>query len=429
MPAAADTRAPPAGSPATAPRHLVIGATGVAGDGVVRHLAAASDAPVFALSRRGTAPQGLHERVTGVPCDVLAPGALEQALATHRPTHVYYTAHAHPAGNAGDLDPRAMQAMLGLAKPFAKVWDALPLVGPWVYGQIGRRAGIVDDGRNGAIFDAVAAALRSPAGQSVEHLAVLTGGRLYGVHLGPDLYPGFPARLVEDSPRHPGPSWYFAVEDAAQALAAEGRIGVSIHRPHFILAAVQGAPYSLVNGVGVYAALCREVGADLVFLGGRRVYEARFEAASAELIGAQMRWAAATPAARGEAFNVSNGEPLRWSEVWPAVAARFGLRPVVPDAPTHARKVVGDLEAAWRAMRQRHGMAEMSLASAFPQAFLHQSMIMTWDTHYDIGKCRAMGFVEARDQAGEFLRLFERLQAQGVLPPADGAAGLAGAGG
>jgi nucleoside-diphosphate-sugar epimerase len=398
-------------------RHLVLGATGVAGDGIARHLAETTDEPVFALSRRGSVPVGYEARIDGVACDLLDEAGLATQLETLAPTRVYYAAHAHPAGNAGDLNPRTMQRMLRMASPFSRVWDALPGIGDGVYGLIGRRAGIVDNGRNAAMFGALVRALRGPAAATVRHLAVLTGGRLYGVHLGPNLYPGYPGRLAEDSPRHPGPSWYFAIEDLAFDLASEGQIGVSLHRPHFILGAVRGAPYSLINGLGVYAALCREAGVPLRFLGGRAVYEARFEAASSEQIAAQMAWAACTPEARGEAFNVTNGEPLRWPEVWPALAARFGLEAEVSEQAMHLREVVADPEATWKALRERAGLVPMPLGAAFPQAFLHQSMVMTWDVHYDIGKAERMGFSERRAQVDEVLRLIDRLVVDGTLPP------------
>ncbi len=407
-------RSPSDGAPA---RHLVIGASGVAGDGIARHLAETTNEPVFALSRRGSVPFGYEDRVQGVACDLLDEASLAAQLAALEPTRLYYAAHAHPAGNAGDLHPRRMQFLLRLARPFAKIWDILPGISDWIYGLIGRRAGIVDDGRNAAMFSSLVHALHGPAAASVRHLAVLTGGRLYGVHLGPNLYPSYPRRLAEDSPRHPGPSWYFAVEDMAFGLAAEGRMGVSLHRPHFILGAARGAPYSLVNGLGVYAALCREAGVPLRFLGGRAVYEARFEAASSEQIAAQMMWAARTPAARCEAFNVTNGTPLRWPEVWPALAARFGLAAEVPDKALHLHEVIADPAATWKALRDRAGLPPMPLHQAFPQAFLHQAMVMTWDVNYDISKSERLGFSEHRPQVDEVLRLVERLVVDGTLPP------------
>lgn len=398
-------------------RHLVVGATGAAGDGVTRYLAAANDEPVFALSRGGGVPPGLQGRVTPLAADLLDADALAAALRQAAPTRVYYAAHAHPPSNLEDLDPRAMQRLMRWGRPFTPLWSGLPGVGDAIYRLIGGRAGIVDSGRNGAMIRALTAALRGPAGASVQHLGVLTGARLYGVHLGPALYRGYPAVLREDSPRHPGPSWYFEVEDAAAALAAEGRVGVTVHRPHFVLASVRGVPYSLVNAVGVYAALCRAAGRPLVFLGGEAVYRARFEAVSAEVIGAQMAWAAATPAARGEAFNVSNGGPMWWPEVWEAVAARFGLAVEVPAQACHLSAVIDDAEGRWDALRRQHGMAPMPLREAFPQPFLHQAMVMTWDVHLDVGKAARLGFAERRAHVDEFLRLIDRLQEQGTLPP------------
>ena len=47
-------------------RHLVIGASGVAGAGLVRHLTNVTAEPVLALSRSGRVDPELADRVSGV---------------------------------------------------------------------------------------------------------------------------------------------------------------------------------------------------------------------------------------------------------------------------------------------------------------------------------------------------------------------------
>ena len=393
-------------------RHLVVGATGVAGAGIVRHLAAATADPVFALSRRGGVEPDLAGRVEGVCADLLAPDSVAAAVAATAPTHVYYAAHRLPARGGDDVHPRWMQAAIGFARPLSRVLGALHAGEGWLCGAVNARSGLVDGGESAAMIAHLLAAL---AGAPVRHVALVTGGRLHGVHLGPDLWAGYPAVITEDSPRHPGPSWYFGVEDALVAAGRGASWSWSIHRPHCIVGACAAAPYSLVNALGGYAALCREAGRPLVFLGGERVFRARFEAADAELIGAQMRWAADTPKAHGEAFLVTNGGPWWWPEIWPALAARFGLD---WDVPAHAMAlgdVVPDAEAVWA--RARAGLPPMALAAAVPVPFLHMAMVMTWDVSYSLDKGRAAGFTETRDHRAALFGGLDRLEAAGILPP------------
>ncbi|MEY3214508.1 MAG: hypothetical protein RIT28_4989, partial [Pseudomonadota bacterium] len=288
-------------------RHLVVGASGVAGAGLVRHLAGSTAEPVFALSRSGRVDPELAGRVTGVRADLQDPTSLRAALGAARPTVIYYAAHRHPGAGQPerDLHPATMQTALRLARPLSGLLSRLPGAESWYFGGINQAAGLVDEGQNAAMIQNLLAAvdtLGAEGDSNLRHVALLTGGRLSGVHLGPDLWPAYPEPVRADSPRHPGPSWYFAVEDSLWGRDPQKTPWTwSIHRPHFILGAAEGMPYSIVNALGAWAVLLREAGLPLVFPGGERAFAARWEAADAELIGAQMVWASQTPAAAGQA--------------------------------------------------------------------------------------------------------------------------------
>ena len=48
----------------------------------------------------------------------------------------------------------------------------------------------------------------------------------------------------------------------------------------------------------------------------------------AGVLAEQMLWAATTPAAHNQAFNIANGDVFRWRWMWPRLAAALGVEPV-----------------------------------------------------------------------------------------------------
>ena len=67
-----------------------------------------------------------------------------------------------------------------------------------------------------------------------------------------------------------------------------------------------------------YGAICRYEGHPLAYPGGPDYV---LEAADARLIGRALVWAASARAARGEIFNITNGDVFCWRNVWLSNAA------------------------------------------------------------------------------------------------------------
>src|SRR6201981_544317 len=81
--------------------------------------------------------------------------------------------------------------------------------------------------------------------------------------------------------------------------------------------------------IGVYAAIRRERGEPFSFPGGPSFV---WEAAEADLVADVMVWAARSPQAANEAFNITNGDVFEWRNVWPALAETLG-DDTGPDTP------------------------------------------------------------------------------------------------
>jgi len=79
---------------------------------------------------------------------------------------------------------------------------------------------------------------------------------------------------------------------------------------------------NVLPAIGVYAAIRREKGEPFSFPGGPSFV---WEAADADLVADVMVWAAQSPQAANEAFNITNGDVFEWRNLWPALAETLGV--------------------------------------------------------------------------------------------------------
>jgi nucleoside-diphosphate-sugar epimerase len=78
-----------------------------------------------------------------------------------------------------------------------------------------------------------------------------------------------------------------------------------------------GSNMNPIPALGVYAALQRQAGLPLDFPGTPGFLG---EAVDADLLARAMQWAATTPDARNEIFNITNGDVFVMRNVWPTLA-------------------------------------------------------------------------------------------------------------
>lgn len=79
--------------------------------------------------------------------------------------------------------------------------------------------------------------------------------------------------------------------------------------------------------IAAYVAMTKHLGLPLRFPGSRQTYDDVFyQVTDAELLARATRWAGSAPSARNEAFNITNGDVIRWSHVWAALAEHYGLQ-------------------------------------------------------------------------------------------------------
>ena len=349
---------------------LVVGASGIVGSTLARHLAA-NAWQVHGLARR---PPTDIDGVAPVVADLLDPSSLRAALAELRPTHVFLCTWMR--------QPTELENI--------KVNSALV--------------------RN--LMDAV-----SPGG-SVQHVGLVTGLKHY---LGPfeaygkGVLPATPFR--EEQPRLDIDNFYYAQEDEVFAAAKRDGFGWSVHRPHTIVGYAIGNAMNMGVTLAVYAAICRETGRPFVFPGSAVQWNGLTDMTDAELLARHLVWAGTTEAARNEAFNVVNGDVFRWSWMWPRIAGWFGLEAAPFPAETFPLEVqLADVGPIWAEIARKHDLIEPDLPVVASPWHTDADLGRPIEVVTDMSKSRKLGFLDYQATDDSFFSLFAKLQDARIIP-------------
>ena len=354
----------------SSPTALVVGATGIAGGALCRHLLD-QGWDVLGLSRRTSVDL---DGVVPVQADLTDAASLRAALAEHRPTHVFITAWARQETEAENI--RVNGGM---------VRDVLEAVRP---------------------------------GGSVRHVALLTGLKHY---LGP--FEAYGAGVVPDTPFHededrlPYPNFYYEQEDELFSAAERDGFTWSVHRAHTIIGYALGNAMNIGQTLAAYAAICREQDRPFVFPGSQTQWDGITDLTDAGLLAEQLHWAATTPEAADTAFNTANGDVFRWRWMWPRLAARLGVRPEGYDAaPRPLEQQMADAGPAWSELARREGLREQDLDRVASWWHTDGDLGRDLECLTDLARSRRAGFTGHRVTLDCFLDLFDRLEQDRVVP-------------
>ena len=365
------------------PKHvLVAGATGNVGQAAVERFLEDPDYDVTALARRRPEVQA-RPRYAHVPVDIRDGSAVVAAIRdASQVTHVVYTALFEKSDLiAGWVDPDQIDTNRLM---FANVLDALQAV------------------------DA-----------PVRHISILQGTKAYGYHLAPMRIPG-----KESQPRVDHGNFYWTQEDLLIDAAASMGATYSIFRPQFIFGGVLGAAMNLVPVLGVYAALCHELGRPFSFPGGAP-YVA--EAVDSRLLAGALHWAADAPTAANETFNITNGDVFSWRDLWPSFARALDVE-TGPDEPMSLSRWLPEQEATWQRVVEHHGLRPLTLAAILGLSHQYADDAFAWTpdgsplasrsapVHLSTIKLRMAGFGQCVDTEEMFAYWLAHIRARRIVP-------------
>ena len=255
-------------------------------------------------------------------------------------------------------------------------------------------------------------------GGSTRHVALVTGLKHY---LGPfEAYgkgtlPQTPFR--EEQPRLDIENFYYAQEDEVFAAAARDGFSWSVHRPHTVIGKAVGNAMNMGTTLAAYATLCRETGRPFRFPGSAAQWNGLTDMTDARQLARHLLWAATTPAARDEAFNVVNGDVFRWSWMWSRIADWFGIEAAPFDGEVRPLEVqMADDAAVWRRIAAAHGLAEPDLSRLASPWHTDADLGRPIEVVTDMSKSRRMGFTAYQPTDDAFFDLFAQLRADRLIP-------------
>ena len=344
---------------------LIAGALGVTGRALLHHLEARPDWEIVAVSRR--APD-FATRAAFVSVDLGDAADCREKLAGHNDvTHVFYTAYSQRETVAAEIPVNV--GML------ANLMDAVEAVAP-----------------------------------GLEHVQLMHGAKWYGTFLG-----AYKTPAREDDPRPPVEHFYHAQQDWLEDRRKGAAWRWTALRPHGVWGFSTGSAMNLLTGVACYAALSKAAGEPLRWPGNPGFFDRLYQLIDADLLAEAMVWAATTPSAADNAFNITNGDLFRWHEAWPRIADFFGMETGDP-APIAIAETMAPKATAWAELVAKHDLRPYALDELVNWAYLDMALGNDRDQVSSLTKIVAAGWTGFRDTPATITRQLARLRDRRIIP-------------
>jgi nucleoside-diphosphate-sugar epimerase len=265
---------------------------------------------------------------------------------------------------------------------------------------------------NAMLRNVVAPIVRTAA--NFQHISILQGTKIYGVHLHP-----IPIPARERDARRDHQNFFFDQEAYVHEMGARHGFNYTALRPQLVTGPTPGA-LNVVPAIGVYAAIRREKGEPFGFPGGPSFV---WEAADADLVADVMVWAAQSPQAANEAFNITNGDVFEWRNLWPAMAETLGVE-TGPDTPTSVAAYLDENADVWTRIVAKYDLRSRNLRELVGQGDQHADFAFAYGApegpraFVSTVKLRQAGFAKTIDTEDSFRSALQSLIDHKLLPPA-----------
>ena len=346
---------------------LIAGATGVVGRNLLKHLVELGGWEIVTLSRRKPDVEGTYEHIS---VDLM-----EAANCRTRLSHLTDVTHVFFAACAAKPDlAELVTSNLTLLRNLVETIE--------------------------------------PVAADLKHIHLVHGSKWYGSHLGPYKTPA-----KEDDPRHAPPNFYYDQWDYLVERQKGKAWSYSSARPHAVSGFAVGNPSNLTMVIAIYAAICKELGLQLCHPGTPGNYSALYQCTDSGLLARAMVWMATTPGCAYEAFNITNGDLIRWENTWPKIANYFDME-TGPRRQISLVKYMADKGPVWDRIVNKYGLRPFSYQEIVSWPYGDFVFTPEYDIISDTGKARRFGFHESVDTEEMFFRLWNQMRTGNVIPAA-----------
>ena len=243
----------------------------------------------------------------------------------------------------------------------------------------------------------------------LQTVSLMQGYKVYGAHLGP-----FKTPARESDPGVAGAEFNAAQLTWLSQFQRGKRWHWNAIRPGVVGSAVPGNAMNLALSIALYASLCKALDLPLRFPGPEQTWHSIVDHTDAGLLAEATLWAATSPAAQNQAFNVNNGDIWRWSELWPRIARWFELDSA-PPVRLSFHQLFNDYRGVWRELAGER-LVEADILQLSDGQFADFVFSWNYDMFGDGSKLRRAGFTQMQATDEMFFRLFAQLRAARIIP-------------
>ncbi|MGV9863415.1 SDR family oxidoreductase [Rhodococcus koreensis] len=345
---------------------LVAGATGVNGRNLLRQLVESPEWDVVAVSRRAPDIEGDYRHISADLLD--ADDAQSRLSHLSDVTHIFFSAYIEKPTWAEMVEP------------------------------------------NMALLTNLLNAIE-PVASDLQHVNLMHGTKWYGNHLGP-----FKTPAKETDPGHMPPNFYYDQQAFVIDRQKSGRGWTwSAARPHGICGFAVGNPMNLVMVLAAYATISKALGLPLRHPGSEQNADSLYNVTDSGLLARSCVWMSTDPKAANEPFNITNGDIFRWKDMWPAIAEYFEMETAQPQK-IDLTDMMADKGPVWDRLVAEHDLVHIPYEKLVSWEYGNFVFTPEFDVISSTTKAKQYGFNEVQDSTEMFLRYFEELRAQKIIP-------------
>lgn len=344
---------------------LVVGANGVIGSNLITHLEELGNWDIIGLSRRGG--------TNTVKTNYIAVDLLDMADCQHK-----------------------LHALVNVTHVFYAAYQDKPTWAELVVPNLTMLVNVVETIEHTA--------------NNLQHVSLMQGYKVYGAHYGP-----FKTPAKESDAGHMPPEFNVSQQEFLEKQQVGKRWTWSALRPSVVGGTALGNPMNLVMVIAVYASVSKELGLPFRFPGKSGAYDKLMDITDAGLLAKATVWAATSKQCMNQAFNITNGDLIRWTDLWPKIAAYFKME-TAPPMPMPLQTIMVDKAPLWRSIQEKYGLEKHSYEQVSSWGFGDFVFSLDYDFFSDGNKARRMGFYEFVDTEKMFFDLFDQLKYQKVIP-------------
>ena len=116
-----------------------------------------------------------------------------------------------------------------------------------------------------------------------------------------------------------------------------------------------------------------------------------------------------------QAFNITNGDLIRWENLWPEIAAYWGMQ-TGARRQINLTRMMADKAPVWDRSVQRQGLVANRYEDVVSWPYGDFVFTPEFDIISDTGKCRQFGFYEFADTGQMLFKLWDQYRQAKILP-------------